>query len=120
MTVTHAPRHIHTSAGPGRERSPLARWAVGLAAAGAVAIATSCTTFGVAYAIGGSGATADDWVGILVVQLLFVGLLTSLAAFALAIAAKVEHERWALLWLPLSVLPALLVFLVLGEAFWWE
>jgi hypothetical protein len=120
MTVAPAPRRIHISAGPGREHSRLARWAVGLAAGGAVAIATSCTTFGVAYAVGGSGATADNRVGIIVVQLLFGGLLASLAGFALAIAAKVEHEPWALLWLSLSVLPALLAFLVLGEAFWWE
>jgi hypothetical protein len=48
------------------------------------------------------------------------GLLASLAAFALAVVAKVKHERWALLWLPLSVLPALLAFVVLGEALWWE
>jgi len=48
------------------------------------------------------------------------GLLASLAAFALAVVAQVKHERWALLWLPLSVFPALLAFLVLGEAFWWE
>jgi hypothetical protein len=33
---------------------------------------------------------------------------------------KVEHEPWTLLWLPLSVFPALAAFLVLGEAFWWE
>src|SRR3970282_1951542 len=51
---------------------------------------------------------------------LFGGLLASLAAFALAVVAKVKHEQWALLWLPLSVFPALLAFLLLGEAFWWE
>jgi hypothetical protein len=47
-------------------------------------------------------------------------LAASLAAFALALAAKIKHERWALLWLPLSLFPAFLAFLVLGELFWWE
>jgi hypothetical protein len=76
--------------------------------------------FAVAYAIGGSGATEDNWVGFLGAVSLLGGLLASLAAFALAVVAKVKHERWALLWLPLSVFPALLAFLLLGEAFWWE
>jgi cytochrome bd-type quinol oxidase subunit 2 len=96
------------------------RWAVGLAAAAAVVIAASFAIFGVAYAIGGSGATEDTWVGFLVMVSLLGASLASLAAFALAVVAKVKHERWALLWLPLSVLPALLAFVVLGEALWWE
>jgi hypothetical protein len=93
----------------------LAGWAVGLAAAVAVAIATSFAIFAVAYAIGGSGATEDNWVGFLLGVSLLGGLLASLA-----VVAKVKHERWAPLWFPLSVFPALLAFLVLGEAFWWE
>src|SRR3990172_8421536 len=100
--------------------SRLALWAVGLAAAVAIAIATSFAIFAVAYASGGSGAIEDNWVGLLVMVSLLGGLLTSLAAFALAVAAKVKHERLALLWLPISVFPALLAFLVLGEALWWE
>lgn len=48
------------------------------------------------------------------------GLLASLTAFALAVVAKVKHERWTLLWFPLSVFPALFAFVVLGEVFWWE
>ncbi|MDF2695590.1 MAG: hypothetical protein K0S65_3973 [Labilithrix sp.] len=73
----------------------------------AVAIATSAVILAVAYAIGGSGATENNWVG-------FRRFLRSLA-----VAARVRQERWALLWLPPSMLPALLAFLVLGEAFWW-
>lgn len=34
--------------------------------------------------------------------------------------AKVERDRWELLWLPLFAFPAFFLFLVLGEAFWWE
>ena len=100
--------------------SRLTRWAVGLAAAVAVAIAASFATFAVAYAIGGSDATEDNWIGLLLMVSLLGGLLASFAAFALAVVAEVKHERWALLWFPLSVFPALLAFLVLGEALWWE
>jgi hypothetical protein len=99
--------------------SRLARWAVGLAAAVVVAIATSVAIFAVAYVIGGSGATEDNWVGFLVMVLLLGGLVASLAAFALAVVAKVKRKPGTL-WLPLSVFPAVLVFLVLGETFWWE
>ncbi len=76
--------------------------------------------FGVADAIGGSDATSDNWVAVLVGVGLFAGLLASLAAFVLAVAAKIEHEPWLVLWLPFSVFPAVLAFFVLGEAFWWE
>ena len=120
MTVPLVPRHASISVGPDHAHTRLVRWAVGLAAAVAVTIATSFAIFAVAYAIGGSGATEDNWVGFVVGISLLGGLLASLAAFALAVVARVKHERWALLWLPLFVFPALLVFLVLGEAFWWE
>jgi hypothetical protein len=110
-----------TSTVPDDEVSTWARkWAVGLAVAATVAIAASFAILAVAYAIGGSGATEDNWVGFLVMVSLLGASLASLAAFALAIVAKVKHERWAPLWLPLSVFPALLAFVVLGEALWWE
>jgi hypothetical protein len=44
----------------------------------------------------------------------------SLAAFVLAMIAKIRHKRRPLLWLPVCVFPALVLFLVLGEGFWWE
>ena len=92
-----------------------------MSAASVVAIATSITTFAIAYAVGGASATEDNWVGYLVASMaLGPGLLGSLAAFVLAIVVKVKHERWTLLWLPLCAFPAFLAFLVLGEAFWWE
>ena len=120
MTVAPVPGHAPISVGPAHAHSRLARWAVGLAAAVVVAIAVSFAIFAVAHAIGGSGATEDNWVGFLLAVSLLGGLLASFAAFALAVVATIKHERWALLWLPLSVFPALLAFLVLGEGFWWE
>jgi len=82
--------------------------------------ATAVAAFALASAIAGSDATEDNWVGYLVGLCLACGLLGSLVAFALAVPAKLEHERWALLWLPLLLFPTIFTFLVLGEAFWWE
>jgi hypothetical protein len=76
--------------------------------------------FGTADAIGGPDATSDNWVGALVGVGLAAGFLASLAGFVLAVAAIIRHEPLLLVWLPLSMLPAILTFFVLGEAFWWE
>ena len=75
--------------------------------------------FGVTWAIGGEDAVSDTFVGYLAGFAAIGGLVAALAAFALAIVAKVEHERWAL-WLPLSVFPTLLAIVVLVEALWME
>jgi hypothetical protein len=98
----------------------LSWWAVRLAQAAVVVVSIAFAVFGVADVVGGSGATEDNWVALLTVTSFFGGFLVSLTAFALAVAVRVQHEQWTLLWLPLSVFPALLAFLVLGEAFWWE
>jgi hypothetical protein len=120
--MTAHPASSRASALVGRDRAHprLARWAVAIAAVVGVAILASAAIFAVAYAIGGPAATEDNWVGLVVVVSLLGGLVASLAAFALAVAAKIKHEQWALLWLPLALFPALLGFIVLGELFWWE
>lgn len=96
-----------------------ARWAVTIAGGVAAAIVMSFATFAVGYAVGGWGAIDDTWYGLIVVSLLGE-LAASLVAFVLAVVAKVKHERWRLLWLPLTLFPAILAFLVLGELLWWE
>lgn len=101
-------------------RSLIARWAVGLAAVVAVVVAVSYSIFGVAYAVGGDKAISDNWVGFLGAFAMLGGLAASFVAFALAIVAKVKHERWVLLWLPLSLFPALLAVVVVAEMFWME
>jgi hypothetical protein len=120
MTAQPVSSRASVPAGRDRAHTRLARWAVGIAAAVVVVILVSAVIFAVAYAVGGPGATEDNWVGLLGVVSLLGGLVASLAAFALALAAKIKHEQWALLWLPLLLFPALLVFPVLGELFWWE
>jgi uncharacterized membrane protein HdeD (DUF308 family) len=82
--------------------------------------AIAVVVYGVALVVGGSSAVEDNWVASLVLVLFFGGLFASVIAFALAFAMKVKHGQWQLLWLPLSVFPMLLAFVVLGEAFWWE
>lgn len=120
MTVNPVPGRAPVSAGPGHARTQLARRAVGLAELVAVAVAVSYSILGVARAVGGSGAISDNWVGMLGAVALLGGLLASLAAFAMAVAARVKHEQWALLWLPLSLFPGLLVIVVLAETLWIE
>jgi hypothetical protein len=120
MTADPVSSRASLPAGYDRAHTRLARWAVGMAAAVAVTILVSAAIFAMAYAIGGPGATEDNWVGLLGVVSLLGGLVASLAAFTLALAAKIKDEQWALLWLPLFLFPALLAFLVLGELFWWE
>lgn len=105
-----APRHAH----------PLSVIAFVTAVVVAVFVVVAAAVFSIAFAIGGQDATSDNWVGALAVVGLVGGLLTSLGAFAIAAAAWLSHERTRLLWLPLALFPALLAFLVLGEAFWWE
>jgi hypothetical protein len=120
MTVKPAPGRAPISTDPPDGHSKPAWWAVGLAAAVAVVIAVSYAIFAVAWAVGGSDAVSDNWVGLLAAFALLGGLAASLAAFLLAVAAKVKHERWAILWLPLSLFPALLVVVVLVETLWME
>jgi len=120
MTVDHVAGRAPIHMGPDHAKSRLARWAVGLAAAVVVVLAVSYAIFGVTWAIGGEDAVSDTFVGYLAGFALIGGLVAALAASALAIVAKVKHERWALLWLPLALFPTLLAIVVLVEALWME
>lgn len=120
MTVNPVRGDAPLSTGPAEAHTSVARWAVGVAAAVGAVILVSSAIFAVAYATGGAAATEDNWVGLLAAVSLLGGLMASLAAFVLAVVARAKHQRWALLWLPLSLFPALFAFVVLGEVFWWE
>ena len=76
--------------------------------------------FGVAYVIGGSDATEDNWVAVCVGVVALGGALLSFGAFVVALAMKVRGATLRPMWLPLSVFPAAVAFLLLGELFWWE
>ena len=114
--LTH---HVPIPLGSEPRHDRQARLAVGLAAGAAAAIGGAVGLFGIAYAVGGADATADGWVGVLVVLLLFGGLVASLVGCGLALEVR-RRERWGPLWLPLLLFPTLIVLLVIGEAFWWE
>lgn len=95
----------------------LARWAVALAA-GVVAVdVLAYSIFGVAYAVNGDQGISDNWVGMLGAVALLGGLAVSLAAFLMALAARIGQARHRLLWLPLAVFPVLLVGTALLEVF---
>lgn len=120
MTVGPVSGQTPISAGPAHVHTRVARWAVGLAEAATVVLVVGFGVLGVAYVVGGSGAVEDTWVGALAAASLYGGLVASLTGFVLAVVAKVKHEGWSLLWLPLSLFPALAVLVVLVEAFWME
>jgi len=119
MTIAPVPGYVPAPTGHG-PHGRLARWAVRLSAVFGAAFAASVAAVGIAYAVGVETAVEDTLLGRFLMIMAFSGLLGSLAAFLAAIFAKARHERWTLLWLPLWMFPALLAFLVLGEAFWWE
>lgn len=120
MSVSLVPGRVPASSGQGHPNGRLASRAVGLSAVSAAAFAGSIATTAIAYAAGRESAIEDNWLGVLLVTVASVGLLGSLAAFMLAIIARVRREPWVLLWLPLSVFPACVLFVAFGEAFWWE
>jgi hypothetical protein len=120
MRVTLVPAHVPAPNGDAHPHGRFAGWAVRLSAVFGVVFAVSVAVVAIAYAGGVERAVDDTLLGWVLGIMALTGFLGSLAAFLAAIVAKVRHERGTLLWLPLSVFPALLAFLVLGEAFWWE
>ena len=116
MTVAPVP----ALGGSGQPHGRLARWAVELSALSGVAFVAAIAMVAIAYAIGEEDAVEDTALGVVLFLIPAAAVLGSLAAFVMAIVAAVKRERWALLWLPLSVLPAIVLFVSLGEAFWWE
>lgn len=101
-------------------KSGFARWAVWLAAAVAGLVVLFSCIFAIAYVSKGTAGFSDNWLGALGAVALYVGLFVSLVAFSMAITVRIKHEKWSWLWLPLIVFPALLVFIVLGDLFWWH
>lgn len=120
MSVNPVPRNTPIPADPSGGHSGLARWAVRTAAAVAVGVGASYTIFAVAYATGGDSAISDTWVGNLAGIALIGGLAVAFAAFLLAVVAKLRHERWRWLWLPLALFPGLATAVLLAELFWME
>lgn len=97
-----------------------ARWAVVVAAVAAVLVLLGVVVFAVGYAVGGDEGVSDNWVGMLTVFSVLSGLLASFIAFVVAVVTRLRHRSVPGLWLPLTVFPVVIAFIVLGEAFWWE
>ena len=119
-TIAPVPGHVPVSTGSRGPRGRPARWAVGLSLLSAGTFLTSFAAIAIAYAIGEEAAVEDTLLAIVLLATGLAGVLGSLVALALAVVAKTKREHWPLLWLPLTVFPAIVLFLVLGEAFWWE
>jgi hypothetical protein len=85
----------------------LSGWAVVTAAVAAVLVAVGLTTLGI-VGFDADDEDFDNWKGVVVSIGLFGGVVVSVTAFALAVVAKVRHERWVLLWFPLLFAPVLI------------
>ncbi len=100
--------------GRGEAHSRLARWAVASSAVFGAAIAAIV----IGWAAGGDSFMDNNlWFSWTV---LLLGLAAGIAACLMAIVAMLKGEVWALLWVPLCAFPALVVLVVVGEAFIWE
>lgn len=120
MSVNPVPRNSPVPADPSSGHSAPARWAVGTSVAVTAVVAASYTVFAVAYAAGGDDAVSDTWVGYLAGFALVGGLGAALIAFLLAVAAKLRHEQWRWLRLPLALFPAFAAATLIAELFWME
>ena len=86
----------------------LAWWAVGTAITSAIMIALGLTVLGlVGFSAGDED--FDNWKGTIVTVGLFGGVLVSVVAFVLAVVERMQHDRWALLWLPLLFGPLFII-----------
>ena len=91
-----------------------------LALLGLVVLACGAVLFAGAWLIGGQDAVSDNSVGVTTVLALFVGLFVSFTALVAAVFAGSRHEPWSRLRLPLATFPAVVIIVVLLEAFVFE
>jgi hypothetical protein len=114
MTVAPTPERTPARRANGGRHGSLGRWAVALSAVSGIAVAV----IAVGLAVGGDSFMDDNlWFSGTAVA---VGFTAAAAACVAGIVAIAKGERRRLLWVPICVFPALVVFLLLGEAFWWE
>lgn len=114
MTVAGTPERAPAHGANGGRHGTLGRWAVAFSALFGFAV----VVIAVGLAVGGDSFMDDNlWFSGTAVA---VGFTAAVAACVAAMVAIARGERWRWLWVPICALPALLVFLALGEAFWWE
>lgn len=103
---------------PAPDHSRLAQLAVGTASIAAGLVVATIAALGLIALFGGR--IEDNWVGMVGVVGVLTGLAGSAVAFLMAVAARLKHDHWTGLRLPITLFPVLLLLLVLGETFWWE
>lgn len=94
------------------KQSCLAQWAVRIASIAAGLVVADVAVLGAISLFGGG--IEDNWVGMLGVVGVVAGFAASVVAFALAIAARVKHDHWAGLRLPMALFPVFCVIVLLG------
>lgn len=96
------------------------RSAVRLAVVTVGVLVAAYVVVGAALAAGGQDAISDTWVGYLGGFALLGALGASAVAFAMALATRVRHRPVSGLWLPLTLLPALVLVVGAVELLWME
>jgi hypothetical protein len=117
MTIGPVYDSTHVAPRPRQGPSRLAQWAVGAAWAAVGIMVIGYLVFGVALALNGPDAVEDTWVGALGAVALYGALVSALLGFVAGVVVLVSHERWRWLWVPLTVLPALVGLGLLVEGF---
>jgi len=100
------------------QQSRLAQWAVGIASAAAGLVVADIMALGAFVLF--QGRIDDTWVGAVGMYVLFAGLVAAFLSFLLGLAARIKHNHWVGLRLPLALFPSLMGLLLLGELLWWE
>ncbi|MEZ5096990.1 MAG: hypothetical protein R2731_13340 [Nocardioides sp.] len=108
--------HTHSAHGAHDLPRQLARWAFAVAAAALAVVVAGLALVGIGYAVGGSDAVEDTWIGMTTAVTIYVGLAASLGAFVAGLVAWWRHARTGL-WLSVGLFPALVTLLVLAELF---
>ena len=93
----------------------MARWAVGLAQLTIGVLVAVGVLLGIAGLVGGADVVDDTQVGAWGAAGVYLALVSAAIAWLLAVTARLTHEAWTWLWLPLATLPTVAVLLLLGE-----
>ena len=112
-------RYAHHGAASHHDASAT-RFSRQLAGLSLVVLLAGAVLFSTAWLLGGQDAVSDNWVGVSVVVALFTGLIGTFVALVTAVVARLRHEPWRDLWLPLAAFPAVVLAVALLEAFVFE
>lgn len=105
---------------PATRSSGLALTAIRLATATIATLGVVYAIVLIAWAVGGDDAISDNVIGYGAAVVTFASFASSMLAMVLALVARSRGQRPRWSWLPLGLLPVLIVVLVAVEVLWME